>query len=595
MAIAFDAVSQSTVGSVVNALSWSHTCTGSNRMLLVAVYLFDSTDADRDVTSVTYNGTSMTEVAEKRAGTSSYYVSLWSLVNPDNGSAHTVSVTLAGDNTKAVGVACSLTGAKQTSNPSASNNATADSTSISTAVTVANNGWIVDAIVVEGSTSDIIETSPQANRAEVSGVGTGMCGVSTNGPKTPSASYASEWSWASTRDAAHIVAAIDPTSTEQTVALTETVTIGEARVFSTFKTFLNTLTVTDVIAISFLKELVEAVALADTTTRAVSKYLIDVSVLLDSSLHAMNRTLSETLTVFDEVVQKTVTKLSVEILSLTDSISKSIGTVRLDTLELGDSLDKRTERLLNETISLADTLELLKAFVKLLVEVLTLIDSQTKFLNRTSIETLSLTDERSISLQRVLTELLTLVDTLEALIQNFTIELMETLGLDDLALKDTSKYLHQALVLNDVRLNECFRTIQETLSMTDARTLSVERRLSEALTLTDATIRDTQKRIIESMVLSDTRTSHIARALFDTFVLIDELIKGFFFSRVLEENLSMTGELSRNTMKYIIQALSLTDLITLTATITTSKQAKILGLTAMEAIPQHLIVMGSLA
>ena len=101
MAVAFDAVGPSAAGaSSTNSttLSWSHTCTGSNRLVFAGCALGKS---GGDVTSwsmsATYGGTAMTSVGTQLAGSSSLTgrMAAWYLVAPASG-ANTIVVTAAG-------------------------------------------------------------------------------------------------------------------------------------------------------------------------------------------------------------------------------------------------------------------------------------------------------------------------------------------------------------------------------------------------------------------------------------------------------------------------------------------------------------------
>lgn len=88
MAIALDS-NQAGVSGAASPATWSHTCTGTNLVLFVAITT-DNTNTDV-VTAVTYNGVAMIrlQVQLGRSGGSEY---LYYLVGPATG-AHTVSVT----------------------------------------------------------------------------------------------------------------------------------------------------------------------------------------------------------------------------------------------------------------------------------------------------------------------------------------------------------------------------------------------------------------------------------------------------------------------------------------------------------------------
>jgi len=89
MAIAFDASSEhDTGGTIPTGFSFSHTCSGTERLLLV--WVIDIGSNDTAVTGITYNGDAMTRLGEVSDG--SNVVEGWYLVNPDTGT-NTVSVS----------------------------------------------------------------------------------------------------------------------------------------------------------------------------------------------------------------------------------------------------------------------------------------------------------------------------------------------------------------------------------------------------------------------------------------------------------------------------------------------------------------------
>lgn len=87
MSIALDATS-SGQGIDVSSFSFSHTCSGSNRILIVALRMGHGYDR---ISSVTYNGVSLSKLGSVSGG-SFLQGYMYYLMNPDTGS-HTVSVT----------------------------------------------------------------------------------------------------------------------------------------------------------------------------------------------------------------------------------------------------------------------------------------------------------------------------------------------------------------------------------------------------------------------------------------------------------------------------------------------------------------------
>lgn len=139
--LAFDAATDGGANAGTS-LTFSHTCTGDERLLHVG---FVWSTGDDDVVSVTYNGVAMTLVAKNLTGMNRY---LYRLIAPAAGT-HDVVITTTGGHT-IFGGAESYTGADQTSQPAAVTNSSASgATSLLTSVTTTvNNAWTT---VFEGS------------------------------------------------------------------------------------------------------------------------------------------------------------------------------------------------------------------------------------------------------------------------------------------------------------------------------------------------------------------------------------------------------------------------------------------------------------
>lgn len=110
MAVAFDAASTGG-GNAPNttAITWSHTCTGANLVLLVVVALRSDTATG---TTITYNSVALTLVRRLQQGTRGVTLEVWRLIAPATG-ANTVSVA-ASANVVTAAAAISYTGVDQT-------------------------------------------------------------------------------------------------------------------------------------------------------------------------------------------------------------------------------------------------------------------------------------------------------------------------------------------------------------------------------------------------------------------------------------------------------------------------------------------------
>jgi len=115
--VSFDAVGPSSAGQSATAVastSWSHTCTGTNRLLVVGVAVGD-TSGTGTIGSVTYNNVVMTSVAKVFTNNTAAagFVEMFQLVAPATG-ANTVAVTASTTMNALSAGSVSFTGVHQT-------------------------------------------------------------------------------------------------------------------------------------------------------------------------------------------------------------------------------------------------------------------------------------------------------------------------------------------------------------------------------------------------------------------------------------------------------------------------------------------------
>lgn len=158
MAIAYDTGTGNETNSGTS-VSWSHTCTGSDRILWV--YVMNSSAVN--VTSVTYNGVELTLAV---GNGSSQRSRLYYLIAPATG-ANTVQVNLA-STSYVYCASASYTGVAQTGQPDATgfanNGASPRTTSVTT---VADNCWTVlgARAVSTGNTSASTNSTKKVDRS----------------------------------------------------------------------------------------------------------------------------------------------------------------------------------------------------------------------------------------------------------------------------------------------------------------------------------------------------------------------------------------------------------------------------------------------
>lgn len=182
MAIAFDAKAFGTSsGGSVSSLTFSHTCTGTNLVLVVGI----KTPAG---VSVTYNSVSMTEIDS--VGASDRATRLFLLIAPATG-AH--NVVVSGGTGAYDAVSASYTGCKQSAQPDAhiTNTASGASTLTTSITTVANNCWTVMSGGKENGGT--LQAGTGSNLLFDTGASLGCAMFDSNAAITPAGSYSMEF------------------------------------------------------------------------------------------------------------------------------------------------------------------------------------------------------------------------------------------------------------------------------------------------------------------------------------------------------------------------------------------------------------------
>ncbi len=146
MAVTFDAVGPNSSGTSVTintSLTWSHSCSGSNGLLVVGV----SVGAGQNGTSTTatYNGVSMTSAGRVFSNNQQDgYVEMFYLVAPSTGS-NTVAITCSQSLTM-IGGSVSFNGVDQSTPVSNITSAFGSASPVSLSVTSAAGNMVVDAV-----------------------------------------------------------------------------------------------------------------------------------------------------------------------------------------------------------------------------------------------------------------------------------------------------------------------------------------------------------------------------------------------------------------------------------------------------------------
>jgi hypothetical protein len=143
--IAFDDDAQSG-GRLVDELTYSHTCTGSDLILLVSANL--KRLGSETVTGVTYDGVALTLIDSDVGG--QRYASLWYLVGPATG-ANDIVVSVSQTVQSVDSGSISLTGVDQSVPLGTANTANGSGTAPSVTVSAATDDLVVDALCIENA------------------------------------------------------------------------------------------------------------------------------------------------------------------------------------------------------------------------------------------------------------------------------------------------------------------------------------------------------------------------------------------------------------------------------------------------------------
>ncbi|MDB5612040.1 MAG: hypothetical protein JWP25_8940 [Bradyrhizobium sp.] len=189
--VAFGSATNSSYQTAQPSYFWSHTCDGTNRLLIVGVSMLSVVGSS--VTNITYGGVALSPIRARASVSGAVRSEMWGLIAPATGS-NTIAVTLSAPLDSIAG-AVSFTGANQTVAYETPNDATATNVGAANATvnvtTEANNDWCVDVLATTAAAPTV--GAGQTQRNNVSGA-LGSGAMSTEGPNTPPGSVTMSWS-----------------------------------------------------------------------------------------------------------------------------------------------------------------------------------------------------------------------------------------------------------------------------------------------------------------------------------------------------------------------------------------------------------------
>lgn len=198
--VTFDAATTSSAYVGNTSFSFSHTTSGSDRYLLVALLVPGS----GTVTSITYNGVALSLVGTVTETVANGKANLYGLIAPATG-ANTVLVTVGGPPSEWGAIASSYTGVNQTTAVGTPVSTTVGATSSSVNVSSASNEIVADMVIAYNSVNTV-----GAGQTSNGNLDTGVAYTVSSSRETGSTTTTMSWSFDSTRFAAQIAVAIKP-------------------------------------------------------------------------------------------------------------------------------------------------------------------------------------------------------------------------------------------------------------------------------------------------------------------------------------------------------------------------------------------------
>lgn len=162
MALLEDTVSNAEANNV-SSVSWSHTCTGSERALFVHGGGWDASGFD--ISAVTYNAVALTQVGQSALSSGNDRCEIWRLIAPATG-ANTIAVTFASAGHFGVIGGYSVTGCDQTTPEGTFASATGSSTTPSVTVSSASDEIVIDALAHDGTNHTTTTMTADSGRTE---------------------------------------------------------------------------------------------------------------------------------------------------------------------------------------------------------------------------------------------------------------------------------------------------------------------------------------------------------------------------------------------------------------------------------------------
>lgn len=346
MAIAFDASAVSTQ-TATTSLTFSHTCSGASRVLLVGLTVEDGDT----VTGVTYNGIAMTQLRKQARGDGSNFIYVYGLIAPATSANNVVISSSVSTTIKAISL--SYTGVKQSGLPDASasqavnNSSTASTTANIT--TVANNSWAVTFLIATGSGGTTITTTIGSGATfRNQDAQPSLRAYDTNGAITPAGLHSMVFNYSA----------------------------------NAFFIILGEVSIAPLTSTAYSETYTETATITDSLLKRGGKVLAQSITAADSLIRIAARTLTENTTIGDVLASvKILIKLLSDTVALTESLLRSVARSLSDATTITDTYSKVVSRVFDQSIVLVETFTRGLTYVRSLIEALTITEAIKAYLN----------------------------------------------------------------------------------------------------------------------------------------------------------------------------------------------------------------------
>jgi len=335
-AIAYDNSVQDTfyTGSPTSTLSWSHTCTGSNLLLLVS---FISSNTIYAPATFTYNSTSTTNITGNMDG-NGYVYQMDYLIAPSTGS-NTVAASLHSSEF-VVGISTSYSGVSQSSPIDSYNTGTINGNKVLTVNTtvVHSNCWLVGFSETQISSSSSDTESTNVTNRQTGNLFSGNFTFSFG----------------------------DSNGTVGTGSQGITFTVSGATGVANHNGIVASIAVSGT---AWVETYTESTTMTDTVIRSTVRILKETATMTDTVIRAIGRFFTES-TVITDVIQASRIKVStlLESIAMSDVFSRSISRILTESIAMTDKIARSTVRFFSESTVITDIFSRIGNFYRTFTE-----------------------------------------------------------------------------------------------------------------------------------------------------------------------------------------------------------------------------------